>query len=144
MATVVEIQPPSSFGMLLRQHIKAKKRSASGLAHAIGVDASYVHRIGTEEREPPRRHIVDAMVRELRLMGIERSTFYCAAGYLPPRITEWDAGMEAYCDLMSDLTVSEDDRAEFRDLIVQLSRRWRGVKAASNGHAAYLQGRKDH
>ncbi len=127
------------FASLLTQHLRRRGLSANKLGLAIGIHPSHLNRIGAGLRKAPARALVEAMARGLGLNPLERSQFYVAAGYTPPGLTEWDAGLQAYCDVLGDARIPEEERAAFTAMIVTLAQKWRGQAAASNGHAPLIQ-----
>src|SRR5690242_16715547 len=74
----------STFGSLLLQLRLRSGRSGSSVARGAGIDASYLSRLERGEREPPRREVVDALIREMQLTGEDADGLLTAAGY-PPR-----------------------------------------------------------
>ncbi|MPZ14488.1 MAG: helix-turn-helix domain-containing protein [Chloroflexi bacterium] len=117
------------FATLLRQFRERAVRSRNGLAHEVGVDPSYLTRIEHGDREPPRQHIVEALVRALRLSVQERNRLLVAAGYAPLSVVElgsWDEALQAVADVLNDVELSTEARNEFRDVVKVISARWRG------------------
>lgn len=82
-----------SFGQLLARLRGKVYLSRNRLAHEAGCDPSYLTRIEHEERDPPRRHMVDALARVLFLNEFEYRQFVTAAGYAPVRT--WTPELEA-------------------------------------------------
>lgn len=82
-----------TFGQLLERLRDRLNLSRNRLAHEAGCDPSYLTRIEHEERDPPRRHLVDALARALFLNEFEYRQFVTAAGYAPVR--KWTPELEA-------------------------------------------------
>jgi ribosome-binding protein aMBF1 (putative translation factor) len=81
-----------TFGELLTRLRAQVHISRNRLAREAGCDPSYLTRIEHEERDPPRRHVVDALARVLFLNQFEYRQFVVAAGYAPVR--EWTRELE--------------------------------------------------
>lgn len=117
------------FPTLLRSYRERAVRSRNALAHEVGVDPSYLTRIEHGDREPPRKHIVEALSRALRLTIPERNRLLVSAGYAPLSIMElgtWDDTLQAVIDVLNDIHLSPEERDEFRSVVQLISARWRG------------------
>ena len=71
----------TSFGGLLAQY--RGSRSRHSLAHEVGVDPSYLTRIESGERQPPKLEIIEALARTLGLIDEQRFGFIISAGHAP-------------------------------------------------------------
>lgn len=121
-----------TFADLLRQYRERADRSRNNLAHEVGVDPSYLTRIEHGDREPPRRPIVDAIARGLRLSKVEWDALRVAAGYAPTWAAEADPiVMRAVAEVLIDPRISQEEREHFGLVVLQIARRWQ------------LAGRKD-
>lgn len=121
------------FPTVLRSFRERAGRSRNNLAHEVGVDPSYLTRIEHGDREPPRLHIVEALARSLHLSISERNRLLVAAGYAPLSVIQlgsWDDALQAVADVLTDIHLSPDERAEYRSVVQSISARWRGM-----GHA---------
>lgn len=117
------------FPILLRSFRERAGRSRNNLAHEVGVDPSYLTRIEHGDREPPRLHIVEALARALRLPVQDFNRLLVAAGYAPLSVVQlgaWDDALQAVADVLNDVHLSAEERAQFRDVVRLLSARWRG------------------
>lgn len=112
-----------SFGVLLATYRERVQRSRNGLALEVGVDPSYLTRIEHEEREPPRRDIVLALARGLRLTPFERNQLLVEAGHAP--VVAWSPTLQSVVDVLEDWSLSEAERAEFASVVASVARRWR-------------------
>ncbi len=118
----------ANFAALLRGFREDAGRSRNNLAHAVGVDPSYLTRIEHGDREPPRQHIIHAIIRELRLRPIDASRLLVAAGYIPPaveRVGSWDATLQAVAEVLGDPELSDEDLQRYRGVIDAISAQWR-------------------
>lgn len=115
------------FPTLLRSFRERSGRSCKALAHEVGVDPSYLTRIEHGDREPPRQHIVEALARALRLSVPERDRLQVAAGYAPMSVVQlgaWDDALQAVVDVLNDVTLSPQERLEFRSVVVTIAARY--------------------
>src|SRR5262245_11091975 len=118
------------FPTLLRSCREAAARSRNNLAHDVGVDPSYLTRIEHGDREPPRQHIVEALARALRLSLPDRNRLLVAAGYAPLSVVQlgaWDDALQAVADVLNDISLSQEERNEFRSVVRLISARWRAA-----------------
>lgn len=117
---------PDSFATLLRQYRERAGRSRNALAREVGVDPSYLTRIEHGERDVPRQHIIEALYRALLLTIPERNQFLAVAGYAPYSIVAlgWDAGLQAYTDVMTDKRLTAADQEAFQRMVVEMAFRW--------------------
>jgi transcriptional regulator with XRE-family HTH domain len=116
-----------TFATLLRHYRDRAGLSCGECARAIAVDPSYISRIERGEREPPRRPIVERLAAALRLSESDQDRFLVSAGYAPvtvARLGHWDAALQAVTDVLTDETLSPDDRDDFRRLICLAAARW--------------------
>lgn len=116
------------FGAVLRSFRQQAGRSQAGLARQVGVDASYINRLESGEREPPRRPLVEALAAALELRRDERDRLLVAAGHLPAalaRLGPRDPTLSLVAEVLDDDTLTEDERREFRRVVEAIARRWR-------------------
>jgi len=115
------------FPSLLSSFREGAGRSRNNLAHEVGVDPSYLTRIEHGDREPPRKHIVEALARALRLSLPDRNRLLVAAGYAPLSVVQlgaWDDALQAVADVLNDIRLSPEERNEFRSVVRLISARW--------------------
>lgn len=104
--------------------------SLNQLARRAGIDPAYVHRIEsrTVQRPPlPRRAVVVAIAGALGLDARRTDELLAQAGYAPDAVLElggWDEALAIIADLLADPTLSGPAKAEFREVIRILARRW--------------------
>lgn len=118
----------ANFAELLRGFREDAGRSRNNLAHAVGVDPSYLTRIEHGDRDAPGKHIVHAIIRELHLKPLDASRLLVAAGYLPTvveRAGSWDPTMQAVAEVLSDPELSDEDLQRFRGVVDAISAQWR-------------------
>jgi transcriptional regulator with XRE-family HTH domain len=75
------------FGSSLRRYRLRSGHSQNSLAKAVGINASYINRMETGERDTPTRQVVAALVRTLGLAPDEADRLLIVAGYA----TSWAA-----------------------------------------------------
>jgi transcriptional regulator with XRE-family HTH domain len=112
---------PMEFGELLRFYRVRRGVSRNSLCHEVGCDPSYGTRIEAGDRDPPRRHIVEAFARTLRLKPAERAGLLMAAGY---SAWAWSDALQAVADVLSDLDLTLEERAHFRAGVLALAEPW--------------------
>ncbi|MBI2322277.1 MAG: helix-turn-helix transcriptional regulator [Chloroflexi bacterium] len=118
----------TGFGVMLRAFRQHAGRSQSALARHVGVDASYINRLESGEREPPRRALIEALAAALELRPEDRDRLLVAAGQLPgalARLGPRDATLRAVAEVLSDDALLEDERREFRRVVEAIAARWR-------------------
>jgi transcriptional regulator with XRE-family HTH domain len=117
--------------------------SLNELARRSGVDPAYVHRIearSATQRPPlPRRAVVLAIAAALGSDGRQADQLLALAGHAPAALLElggWDQTLASVAELLADPSLSGSAKAEFRDVVRLLSRRWaraedRGARSAT-------------
>lgn len=108
--------------------------SENALAHAAGVDPSYVNRLAYGKRDPPRREVVAALARALALSAVDEGQLFTAAGYAPTVIVAlgWDEVWQAVADVRADWRLTAAEHAEFAAVISAIARRY-SVTAGAEG-----------
>jgi hypothetical protein len=95
------------------------------------VDPAYIHRIESRavQRPPlPRRAVVHAIAAALELDRQRTDELLTHAGYAPDAVLDlggWDEALAAVADLLADPGLSGPAKAEFREVLRILARRWR-------------------
>lgn len=118
----------SSFGPTLRALRLAAGVSQGELARRVAVDSGYISRLEAGGRQGPTRATVSRLADALGLGWRERDRLLAAAGYLPPSLARLgldDPTLRLVLDLLLDPAVDELDRAEFRQVVALIGRRWR-------------------
>lgn len=121
------------FGPLLRAFRERAGRSRNALCHEVGCDPSYATRIERGDRDPPRQHIVEAFARVLRLSLPERDRLLVAAGYVPHSVAmmgHWDESLQSVADVLNDISLTPEERNEFRSVVQLIASRWRGASTS--------------
>jgi len=129
------------FPTMLRSFRERAVRSRNALAHEVGVDPSYLTRIEHGDREPPRQHIVEALARALRLSIPERNRLLVAAGYAPMSVVQlgsWDDALQACADVLNDMSLSPEERIEFRSVIRLICARWTNAEHRERTLSGYV------
>src|SRR5438132_6180258 len=111
----------------LRLHIGI---SLNELARRARVAPAYIHRIESRAaRRPPlpRRPIVVAIAAALGSDAHQTDQLLALAGHTPTALLElggWDATLASVAELLADPAVSGPAKAEFREVVRILARRW--------------------
>lgn len=120
-----------AFGASVRALRTSAGISLNELARRAGVDPAYIHRIearGGARRPPlPRRGVVLAIAQALRLDGPRTDQLLALAGHTPAALLElggWDQTLAAVAELLSDPSLSGPAKAEFREMVRLVARRW--------------------
>lgn len=127
------------FGELLRSFRLQAGRSQSALAREVGIDASYINRLESGEREPPRRQLVESLAAALGLPAEDRDRLFLAAGELPgalARLGPRDSTLRAVAEVLGDEELTEEEQREFRRVVEAIAVRWRyGTHRGERGAA---------
>src|SRR5262245_53914352 len=118
---------PPPFGPVLRDCRTQAGCSQAALARAVGVDSGYISRLEAGERIAPSLALVQAICAALALTAAQRDHLHAAAGYLPPTLAALDAGeptLALVVRLLTDPAIPEAERAEFREIVRLVARRW--------------------
>ena len=121
-----------AFGATVRSLRTTAGISLNELARRAKVDPAYIHRIeargGAARRPPlPRRGVVLAIAQALDLDGRQTDQLLALAGHTPGALLElggWDQTLAAVAELLSDPSLSGSAKAEFREMVRLLARRW--------------------
>jgi transcriptional regulator with XRE-family HTH domain len=118
--------------------------SLNELARRARVDPAYIHRIesrgptsrasrlasgapGAQRPPLPRRAVVLGIAAALGSDARQTDQLLALAGHTPTALLElggWDATLANVAELLADPTVSGPAKAEFREVVRILSRRW--------------------
>jgi transcriptional regulator with XRE-family HTH domain len=104
--------------------------SLNELARRAGVDPAYIHRIesrGAQRPPLPRRPVVAAIAAALGSDVRQTDQLLALAGHTPAALLElggWDATLASVAELLADPGVSGPAKAEFREVVRILARRW--------------------
>lgn len=118
------------FGRLLRDFRVRAKLSQNQLARRAEIDPAYVNRL---ERAPddstnlPRRRVVLALAEVMGLGRVDKDRLLIAAGLCPESITQiddWDGSLGLVAEVLGNRLLSEDDLADFRQLLQIAASRW--------------------
>ena len=121
-----------AFGATVHSLRQQAGLSLNELARRAGVDPAYIHRIesrgGTQRRPPlPRRGVVSAIAAALGSNPHQTDQLLALAGHTPSALLElggWDQTLATIAELLADPTLSGPARAEFREMVRLLARRW--------------------
>jgi transcriptional regulator with XRE-family HTH domain len=120
------------FGVAVRTHRLEAGLSLNQLARRAQVDPAYIHRIEsrTIDRSPmPRRAVVLAIAAALGLDRRQTDQLLAHAGYVPDAVVDlggWDDTVATVAEVLSDPHLKGPAKAEFREVLHILARRWRG------------------
>lgn len=105
--------------------------SLNELARRAGVDPAYIHRIearASKQRPPlPRRAVVLNIAAALGSDPRQTDQLLALAGHAPGALLElggWDHTLASVADLLADPLLSGPAKAEFREVVRILARRW--------------------
>jgi transcriptional regulator with XRE-family HTH domain len=122
------------FGAAVHAHRQRLGVSLNQLARRAGVDPAYIHRIESRasQRPPlPRRAVVLAIAAALELDRRASDALLAQAGYTPTAVIElggWDDALATVAELLADPRLPGPAKAEFREVLRILGRRWGGVR----------------
>lgn len=117
-----------SFGSRLRSYRERAGLSQNSLAKKVGLSPSYINRLERGEREAPTREVVEALAGTLGLSSSDRDRLALAAGHPPSGLVALsgkDDIISLVADVLSDESIPEKERDDFRLLIRVMARRWR-------------------
>jgi transcriptional regulator with XRE-family HTH domain len=119
-----------AFGATVRALRVQAGISLNELARRAGVDPAYVHRIesrGAQRPPLPRRPVVVAIAAAFGSDARQTDQLLALAGHTPSALLElggWDSTLASVAELLADPAVSGPAKAEFREVVRILSRRW--------------------
>jgi transcriptional regulator with XRE-family HTH domain len=119
-----------AFGATVRTLRQQAGLSLNELARRADVDPAYIHRIESRrtQRPPlPRRAVVLAIAAALDSSPGQTDQLLALAGHTPSVLLElggWDQTLAAVAGLLTDSTLSGPAKAEFREMVRLLARRW--------------------
>jgi transcriptional regulator with XRE-family HTH domain len=119
-----------AFGSAVRRLRQEAGLSLNELARRAGVDPAYVHRIearGAQRPPLPRRAVVLSIASGLGSSPGQTDQLLALAGHTPAALLElggWDQTLAAVAALLADSSLSGTAKAEFREMVRLLARRW--------------------
>src|SRR5438445_8831208 len=119
-----------AFGAAVRTLRQQAGLSLNELARRAGVDPAYIHRIearGAQRPPLPRRAVVVAIAAALGSNARQTDQLLALAGHAPSALLElggWDQTLAAVAELLADRSLSAPVKAEFREMVHLLARRW--------------------
>jgi transcriptional regulator with XRE-family HTH domain len=119
-----------AFGATVRALRQQAGLSLNQLARRAGVDPAYIHRIearGSGRPPLPRRAVVLAIATALGSNARQADQLLALAGHTPGALLElggWDQTLAAVAELLGDPTLSGPAKAEFREMVRLMARRW--------------------
>jgi transcriptional regulator with XRE-family HTH domain len=119
-----------AFGAAVRQRRQTAGLSLNELARRAGVDPAYIHRIearGAQRPPLPRRAVVLAIAAALGCGPGQTDQLLALAGHTPAALLElggWDQTLATVAALLLDTSLSGTAKAEFREMVRLLARRW--------------------
>lgn len=118
---------PDEFSAVLRHFRLRARLSQNALARKVGIDASYINRIESGQREAPGSAITLTLARALALSPGEVDGFCVAAGQLPPRLQQLepaDSTVAAVLGVLTDVRLSAAALADFRAVVETIAQHW--------------------
>ena len=128
------------FGSTLRRFRLRAGLSQNALAKIVGINASYINRMESGEREAPTREVVTALARSLTLAVEDTDRLYASAGQLPPSLQKLgpaDSTIAAVTRLLTNDRLTPESRADFRAIVETMVIRWQPM--APVARAALLE-----
>lgn len=114
----------SEFADLLRLYREKTGLSQSTLGRLVEVDGSYISRLEASDRSVPRRELVDALAKALKLDFDARNKLLISAGYQPSGLDE-SIKLHPAMRLLADILDNEGVPSDEKDLITQQLRQIR-------------------
>jgi len=127
----MEARTEDTFGAVLRTLREDARLSQSALARRAKLDASFVNRLESGKRSADRG-VVEALAQALELNDADTDRLLAAGGYVPSifaRVGLSDPTLQLVARILADETLSAVDRAEFRQVVEAIGRRWRTGEA---------------
>lgn len=125
-----------TFGRTLDYFIRRAGVSQNALAKIVGINASYINRLCSGEREAPTREVAAALGRALHLAPEEIDRLMFSAGHVPPSLQKLgpaDSTVAAVTRLLTNDRLSPEARADFRAIVETIAIRWQDVLNARVG-----------
>ncbi len=120
-----------AFGAAVRLLRLQAGLSLNELARRAGVDPAYIHRIestaGSHRPPLPRRAVVQSIAVALGSNARQTDQLLALAGHVPALVLElggWDRTLADVAELLTDSDVSSEAKADFREAVALLARRW--------------------
>lgn len=119
-------EPRDSFSGMLRHYRRRAGLNLMALSALLGKNHSYMARIESGDRNPPKRDYVLLLADALRLSAVERSRFLVAAGHTPEGVDEigWDDCLQAVLDILTDPYLTARQRESFALLVRLAANGW--------------------
>lgn len=127
------------FGSTLRRFRTRAGLSQNALAKIVGINASYINRLESGEREAPTREVAQALARALALATEEVDRLLFSAGHVPPSLQKLgptDSTVAAITRLLTNDRLTPEARADFRAVVETIAIRWQCNHAMPSAHAA--------
>ena len=115
------------FGSTLRRFRFRAGLSQNALAKIVGINASYINRLESGERETPTREVAAALGRSLHLGLEDTDRLMFTAGHVPPSLQKLgpaDSTIAAVTRLLTNDRISPEARADFRAIVETIAIRW--------------------
>lgn len=132
------------FGSTLRRYRLRAGLSQNALSRIVGINASYVNRLESGERELPGREVALALGKALSLAPEEIDRLVFASGYVPPSLQKLganDSTISAVTRLLTDDRLSPECRADFRAVVETMAIRWAAGAGATTIARSPVKGR---
>jgi len=108
------------FGSTLRRYRLRAGLSQNSLAKIVFINASYINRLETGEREAPSREVATALGRAMNLGLEDTDRLMFSAGHVPPSLQKLgpaDSTIAAVTRLLTNDRISPEARADLRALV---------------------------
>lgn len=130
---------PEDFASTLRHFRLRAGLSQYALAKVVGINASYINRLESGEREAPTREVSQALAKALMLSAEEVDRLLFSAGHVPPSLQKLgpgDSTVAAITRLLTNDRLSPEARADFRAVVETIAIRWQNDHVAATAPAA--------
>lgn len=117
----------ADFAATLRRYRVRAGFSQNALAKVVGIDASYINRLESGEREAPTRPVAQSLARALARCPEEVDRLLFSAGHMPPSLQKLgpaDPTIAAVTRLLTNDRLSPETRADFRAVVETIAIRW--------------------
>ncbi len=125
------------FSTTLRRYRLRSGLSQNALAKIVGINASYINRLESGEREAPTREVAHALARALTLATEETDRLLFSAGHVPPTLQKLgpsDSTVAAVTRLLTNDRLSPEARADFRAVVETIAIRWQCNQPSTGAH----------
>ncbi len=117
------------FAEKLRFFREKKGLSQNALAKIAEINTSYLNRLESGKREPPKKEIIMRLSEGMGLTDQEQDELLMEAGHLPMAIDKFwldDPTIKQVLSVLQNESLKQNDIKEFRQVIDLIVRKWKG------------------